>query len=75
MGLYPAVLTRGYGRTGSGSGLVPPVNDVAESASLFGDEPAMISEYLPSVQVWVGRDRAASGNGRIGARRSGRTIT
>lgn len=65
MGLYPAVLTRGYGRTGSGSGLVPPVNDVAESASLFGDEPAMISEYLPSVQVWVGRDRAASGNAAL----------
>jgi tetraacyldisaccharide 4'-kinase len=65
MGLCPAVLTRGYGRKGSSCGLVPPLDDPAGSAGLFGDEPAMISGYLPSVQVWVGRDRAASGNAAL----------
>jgi tetraacyldisaccharide-1-P 4'-kinase len=33
-------------------------------ADLFGDEPVMISEYLPG-RVWVGEDRAASGSAAL----------
>jgi len=60
-GFHPAVLTRGYGRTGGRPGCVPLSGNPDELSDLFGDEPVMISEYLPSTPVWVGRDRAASG--------------
>ncbi len=65
MGLHPAVLTRGYGRRGNSYGHVPLVGDPAELSDLFGDEPVMISERLPSTPVWVGRDRAASGKAAL----------
>ncbi len=61
IGLHPAVLSRGYARKGNSPGLVPLLDNPAEISCLFGDEPVMISEYLPSVPVWVGRNRAASG--------------
>ena len=61
IGLHPAVLSRGYARKGRSPGLVPSFDNPAELSGLFGDEPVMISEYLPSVPVWVGRNRAASG--------------
>jgi tetraacyldisaccharide 4'-kinase len=63
-GFHPAVLTRGYGRTGKSPGRVPVCCD--ESLwKLFGDEPVMMSQYLPQTPVWVGRDRAASGEAAI----------
>jgi tetraacyldisaccharide 4'-kinase len=65
IGLRPVVLTRGYGRCVGTPGLVPSSDNTAELAGLFGDEPVMISEYLPSARVWVGRDRAASGNAAL----------
>jgi len=65
IGLRPAVLTRGYGRTGSSPGLVPSLVNTAECAGLFGDEPVMMSEYLPAARVWVGRDRVASGSAAL----------
>src|SRR5208283_5645147 len=61
IGLHPAVLSRGYARRGGSPGPVPSLDNPAELSGLFGDEPVMISEYLPSVPVWVGGDRAASG--------------
>lgn len=60
-GIRPAVLTRGYGKSGGSTGLVPRSADPAGAAALFGDEPVMMSEYLPEVQIRVGADRAASG--------------
>jgi tetraacyldisaccharide 4'-kinase len=65
MGLHPAVLTRGYGRRGNSSGRVPIFGNPAELSDLFGDEPVMISEHLPSTPVWIGRDRAASGKAAL----------
>ncbi|MGA2401800.1 MAG: tetraacyldisaccharide 4'-kinase, partial [Syntrophobacteraceae bacterium] len=65
IGLSPAVLTRGYARRGCSPGLVPHLDNPAELSSLFGDEPVMISECLPSVPVWVGRNRAASGKAAL----------
>jgi tetraacyldisaccharide 4'-kinase len=61
IGLRPAVLTRGYGRKKGGAGPVPSFGDRAQLAGLFGDEPVMISGYLPEAQVWVGANRSASG--------------
>jgi tetraacyldisaccharide 4'-kinase len=65
MGLHPAVLTRGYGRRGNSPGRVPLFGSPAELSDLFGDEPVMISEHLPSTPVWVGKDRAASGKAAL----------
>ena len=65
IGLRPVVLTRGYGRRIGAPGLVPSSGNTAELAGIFGDEPVMMSECLPSAQVWVGRDRAASGNAAL----------
>ncbi len=65
IGLHPAVLTRGYGRRGSSPGRVPSFGNPAELSDLFGDEPVMISEYLPSAPVWVGKNRAASGKAAL----------
>ncbi|MGO9312170.1 MAG: tetraacyldisaccharide 4'-kinase [Syntrophobacteraceae bacterium] len=61
IGCHPAVLSRGYARRGGSPGPVPSLDNPAELSGLFGDEPVMISEYLPSVPVWVGGNRAASG--------------
>ena len=61
IGFNPAVLTRGYGGTGKSPGRIPASRD----AERFGDEPVMMSEYLPSTSVWVGRDRAASGEAAL----------
>ncbi len=65
MGLHPVVLTRGYGRRGDSPGRVPLSGSPAELSDLFGDEPVMISEHLPSAPVWVGKDRAASGKAAL----------
>jgi tetraacyldisaccharide 4'-kinase len=41
------------------------LGDPAELSDLFGDEPVMISQHLPSTPVWVGKDRAASGRAAL----------
>jgi tetraacyldisaccharide 4'-kinase len=64
IGYHPAVLTRGYGGRGKSPGRIPPLLD-EPLAELFGDEPVMMSEYLPSTPVWVGSDRAASGRAAL----------
>jgi len=52
------VLSRGYGRAGSGVERVDA--DAADAARRFGDEPVMIARRT-GVQVWVGEDRFAAG--------------
>ncbi len=64
IGFHPAVLSRGYGAKGKNPGRIPPSLD-ERLLELFGDEPVMMSEYLPSTPVWVGRDRAASGGAAL----------
>jgi tetraacyldisaccharide 4'-kinase len=65
IGLHPAVLTRGYGRRRKNPGRVPLFGNTEELSDLFGDEPVMISEYLPSTPVWVGGNRAACGKAAL----------
>jgi tetraacyldisaccharide 4'-kinase len=64
-GFHPAVLSRGYGRQGGSPGVVPSAGDPGELSKCFGDEPVMMSAYLPAVPVWVGRDRASSGKAAL----------
>jgi tetraacyldisaccharide 4'-kinase len=54
------VLSRGYGREGSGAEQVHP--QAPESARRFGDEPVMIAAELQEPHsVWVGADRFRAG--------------
>jgi len=58
------VLSRGYGREGSGNALVDTVRENA--ARLFGDEPVLIARAT-GVPVWVGADRYTVGVAAEGA--------
>jgi tetraacyldisaccharide 4'-kinase len=52
------VLSRGYGRDGTGVERVQPHSD--DAAQRYGDEPVMIAEQA-NVPVWVGADRYEAG--------------
>jgi tetraacyldisaccharide 4'-kinase len=52
------VLSRGYGRSGSGVERVDSYT--AEAALRFGDEPVLLAQRL-RIPVWVGADRFAAG--------------
>jgi tetraacyldisaccharide 4'-kinase len=52
------VMSRGYGRSGSGVERVDP--QAQDGAARFGDEPVLLSQRL-GVLVWVGADRFAAG--------------
>lgn len=56
-GLRPAILTRGYGRTAVEQ---PLLVDSADAAR-FGDEPVLLHQALPELDVVVGSKRAAAG--------------
>ena len=58
------VLSRGYGRSGTGVERV----DAAGDAARFGDEPMLMAQRL-GVAVWVGADRYCGGRGGGGFRR------
>jgi tetraacyldisaccharide 4'-kinase len=52
------VLSRGYGRIGTGVERVDP--EAADAARRFGDEPVLLARRL-GLPVWVGSDRFAAG--------------
>jgi tetraacyldisaccharide 4'-kinase len=57
-----AVLSRGYGRTSSGTVVVSrPGSGVLVSPEKSGDEPAMLARALPDACVVVGTDRYSAG--------------
>lgn len=58
-----AVLLRGYGSVHQAPCAVHP----EQAASAVGDEALEYCHHLPGVQVWVGRDRLASGRAAIAA--------
>lgn len=58
-----AVLLRGYG----GSSRLSCRVDGAHDAASVGDEALEYRQHLPDAQVWVGRDRLASGRAAIAA--------
>ena len=52
------VLSRGYGRSGTGVERVDP--EAVDAAQKFGDEPVLLARRL-KLPVWVGSDRFAAG--------------
>jgi tetraacyldisaccharide 4'-kinase len=62
LGLRVAVVSRGYGRVGSGVALVEP----ASRAEDVGDEALLISRRAPC-PVYVGRDRVAAARAAVAA--------
>ena len=58
-GWYVDVLSRGYGRAGSGVERVDP--EAADAALRYGDEPMVIAQRT-GVPVWVGAERFAAGS-------------
>lgn len=69
IGAGAAILTRGYGRSGKGPARVKaPRESRYRQSAVFGDEPVLLAESLPSVPVWVGRRRAESGRAALSGR-------
>jgi tetraacyldisaccharide 4'-kinase len=62
-GWQVAVLLRGYGRKRQAPARVGP----GHTAAAVGDEALEYHQQLPDAQVWVGRDRVASGRAAIAA--------
>lgn len=60
-GLSVAVLSRGYGRRGSGVEKVRLQGPIHEAAARYGDEPVLIARRLPGASVWVGASRREAG--------------
>ena len=72
MGCETAVLTRGYGRRESEKTVVlPPGENDGFSASLIGDEPALMRRHLPEAWLGISSNRVCAANAI--ARRCGRT--
>jgi tetraacyldisaccharide 4'-kinase len=61
LGFVPAILTRGYGRRGSGESHILAPGDKAD-ASTVGDEPALIRRHLSSAWMGVSKNRSLTGN-------------
>jgi len=64
-GLSVAVLSRGYGRRGTGVEKVRLQGPLHESAVRYGDEPVLLARRLPWAAVWVGADRYEAGLGAV----------
>ena len=60
-GHRPAVLSRGYGRRGSGVQVVADAASIRLDAEEAGDEPFLLARRLPGVPVVVGANRYEAG--------------
>uniref|UniRef100_A0A831ZS15 Tetraacyldisaccharide 4'-kinase n=1 Tax=Desulfacinum infernum TaxID=35837 RepID=A0A831ZS15_9BACT len=60
-GFSVAVLSRGYGRRGSGVEKVRLDGPLHKNAERYGDEPVLLARRLPWAAVWVGADRRDAG--------------
>ncbi len=60
-GFKVAILSRGYGRTGKGIGLVSDGHRLLLGPGKAGDEPYMLAKRLRNVPVFVGADRYEAG--------------
>lgn len=61
LGHRPGVLSRGYGRRGSGLQVVADATSIQLDAEEAGDEPFLLARRLPGVPVVVGSNRYAAG--------------
>jgi tetraacyldisaccharide 4'-kinase len=71
LGHRPAVLSRGYGRRGSGVQIVADAASIRLDADEAGDEPFLLARRLPGVPVVVGANRYEAG--RVARERFGVT--
>ncbi|TNF45327.1 tetraacyldisaccharide 4'-kinase, partial [bacterium] len=61
-GVRVVILTRGYGRERNSGNNVKVIKDVnSHDARNVGDEPLLISKWIPSVPVYVSADRYQAG--------------
>lgn len=62
LGHSPAILTRGYGRSGSGRTLViQPGTQVCNAAGEMGDEPAVLRRHIPEAWFGIAKNRFDAG--------------
>jgi tetraacyldisaccharide 4'-kinase len=61
LGHRPGVLSRGYGRRGSGLQVVADAASIRQDAAQAGDEPFLLARRLPGVPVVVGPNRYEAG--------------
>lgn len=61
LGLRPAVLSRGYKRSGGGVQIVADAASIRLDAEEAGDEPFLLARRLPGVPVVVGASRYEAG--------------
>lgn len=61
LGHRPAVLSRGYGRSGGGVQVVADAASIRLDAEEAGDEPFLLARRLPGVPVVVGPNRYEAG--------------
>jgi tetraacyldisaccharide 4'-kinase len=57
----PAILSRGYGRLSSRMQVIPPGLEMKNSASMLGDEPALIRRRVPGAWMGISKNRFAAG--------------
>ena len=63
MGYEAVILTRGYGRIGSGKTIILPPGEKNDfSASQLGDEPALMRRRLPEAWLGISSDRFRAAN-------------
>jgi tetraacyldisaccharide 4'-kinase len=60
-GWTPAILTRGYGRRGSGVLAIEPGSARRVDARRVGDEPALLAKALPELPLVIAADRYRAG--------------
>ena len=61
LGHRPAVLSRGYGRSGGGVQIVADAASIRLDAEEAGDEPFLLARRLPGIPVVVGPNRYEAG--------------
>ncbi len=72
LGAPPAVVSRGYGRTGRGVRIVADREGIKLRPREAGDEPMLLAERLPGVPVVVGESKYEAG--RMAVERCGATV-
>ena len=61
LGMPVTILTRGYGRSGKGERIISGAREKEPDFEEVGDEPILLSRWLPGVTIAIGKDRGKSG--------------
>jgi len=65
LGWSPAILSRGYGRSGGDTCRVMLDGKPDLWTGQYGDEPVLLARRAPEIPVWVGGDRRQSGKAAV----------